>query len=82
MCRRQQKIAEMKTAMRQVGLVTHPDAALSDKILNAYDNINRLCFDDRLPPGEDTVQWSPTRTGMQSAACTECTVLLWALSSM
>jgi len=43
-----------------VGLVTHPDAALSGKILNAYNTINRLCFDGRLPPGEDTVQWSPT----------------------
>jgi len=29
-------------------------------ILNAYDNIKHICFDGQLPPGKDTVQWSPT----------------------
>ena len=44
MCR-QQNTGEVETAMRQLGLMEHPDVALSDKIINAYNNINDICFD-------------------------------------
>ena len=59
MCR-QKKISEIETAMHRLELVDHPDVTFSNKIIDAYDNINDICFNGRLPPGKDTIHWSPT----------------------
>ena len=58
---RQQRINEVQMCMHKLQLIDHPDVTFHEQVITTYDHLNNLCFDGRLPFGNDIIHWSQPR---------------------
>lgn len=54
---RQRKVEDMRTIMHKLQLIQHPDVTFRQQINLAYDQLNAVCFNNRLSPANEMLHW-------------------------